>query len=504
MQYHRGMDFTSPVNYPVVAVSSPVPHPSYPHGPLFLDQILSWVPSSLFSFMSDNANNVVPTPAGTPGTAKLAHEDQARKIRTVHSDSLACACETLSGSEYEVVALSEHNTTDTRRDTYGCGPYHEPDSVPALVPLRPSILQPQSHVLHTSNAPPGPQLLNLSPSISGLEGPYFESPTKYFLDSPVNGIDDEVLVGICDGVRSLARSLSTADYYHALTLEGPELNAADTNKLDNDVTCKILMIGSNYCNDPKRAFSITSLESPSNDKEMLKVTFKARGYSVWLMVNNTFDREDALTCVSEFLSTARRGDVRAIVFTGHAERPSGDERTVLIPPNCPKKELAIPADVWERTIRENAKPGVIVLSIFASCFSGDLMHQKINLRDLDSVSGASRVSNVDLEPILVTFSSSTKDQRSYESSVELEEPCPVSDHFLHVLNLTAQSPDVKDWQSFIRVLESHFEKAREVAAKIVDDLNPKRWIEDSPQTPMYSASSVPSMKSLFPDIKLAS
>ncbi|KAG8687602.1 hypothetical protein FRC08_011887 [Ceratobasidium sp. 394] len=469
---------------------------------------------SVFPFIDDVdifiVNNVVPTPAGTLGTAKLAHEDQARKIRAVHSDSLAYACETLSGSEHEVVVSSEHNTTDTRRDTYGCenfgvvGPYHESDSVPALAPLRSSILQPQSRVLHPGNAPPGLQLLNLSPSILGFDGPYFESPTKDFLDSPVNGIDDKVLLGICDGVRSLTRSLSTADYYRALTLEGPELDEADTNELDDDVTHKILIIGSNYCNDPKRAFSITSLESPSKDKEMLKDTFKARGYSVWSMVNNTFDREDALTRVSEFLSTARRGDVRAIVFTGHAERPSSNDRTMLIPPNCPKKELAIPADVWERTIRENAKPGVIVLSIFASCFSGDLMHQKINLRDFDSASGTNGVSNINPEPILVTFSSSTKEQRSYESSVELEEPCPVSDHFLHALNLTAQSPDVKDWQSFIRVLESHFEKAREVAAIIVDELNPKRWIEDSPQTPMYSASSVPSMKSLFPDIKLAS
>ncbi|KAG8739194.1 hypothetical protein FRC10_006058, partial [Ceratobasidium sp. 414] len=361
-----------------------------------------------------------------------------------------------------------------------------------LAPVSPSILQPQPRILHWTNAPRR-HLLSLSPRVLGPDGPYFESPTNEFHDSPVgeNGINDEVLEGICDGVGRLARSLSAADYCCTRLPEGSELDEADLDELGDDVTHKILIIGSNYSKGPQRAFTIMSLESPSSDKDILKGTFKARGYSVWSMVNDEFGRDDALNRVSEFLSTARCGDVRAIVFTGHAERPSDGERTVLIPPNCPKKELAIPADLWERTIRENTKPGVIVLSIFASCFSGDLMHQKINLKDFNSTPGTNGVSNVDSEPILVTFSSATKEQRSYESSIERQGPFRVSDHFLHALNLTAQSTDVKDWRSFINVLESHFEKAREVAAMIVDELRPKRWIEESPQTPMYSASSVP-------------
>ncbi|KAG9099041.1 hypothetical protein FS749_002238 [Ceratobasidium sp. UAMH 11750] len=108
--------------------------------------------------------------------------------------------------------------------------------------------------------------------------------------------------------------------------------------------------------------------------------------------------------------------------------------------------MAIPADLWESTIRKNTQPGVIVLSIFASCFSGDPMKQEIDLKDLNQdTSNTVQDSTSNPSPILVTFTSAAPNQLSYESSpIETERPWRVSDHSLYALDKTARSPDVRD------------------------------------------------------------
>ncbi|KAG9119863.1 hypothetical protein FRC07_004900 [Ceratobasidium sp. 392] len=174
------------------------------------------------------------------------------------------------------------------------------------------------------------------------------------------------------------------------------------------------------------------------------------------MVNDEFNREDALERVASFLSTAACRDVRAIIFTGHADDMAGG-RPALVSPNCPDRERAVPAELWEQTTRENAQSVVIVLSIFASCFSGGFIQQEIDLKDLGTETYT--VPSANPGPILVTFCSAAVDQRSYESSIENMPPYRVADHFLYALGKTARSSDVRDWQSFVAILESHFHQA---------------------------------------------
>ncbi|KAG8739192.1 hypothetical protein FRC10_006056 [Ceratobasidium sp. 414] len=333
------------------------------------------------------------------------------------------------------------------------------------------------------DAPPpiNPRVRFLEPNIPRSDSP---DPYSSELASAPDEIDQRTVEDICHSVLEIEKSLpgSKRDTHP------PKLTITD---VEAEITRKILIIGSDYNRQYRRTFTISSaitLESPSSDKERLRGSFQLRGYSVHSMVNDSFDRDEALARVALFLSTAKCRDVRAIVFTGHAVRANGQGRSALVPPNCPDPEMAIPADLWERTIRENTQPGVIVLSIFASCFSGDFMQQEIDLRNLNQAAAPDPA--LDPGPILVTFTSAAPDQLSYESSIETRHPWRVADHFLYALDQTARSPDVRDWQGFIQMLESHFQHAREVGASFDPDRTSEEWQNESPQTPSYRASNV--------------
>ncbi|QRV72091.1 ICE-like protease (caspase) p20 domain protein [Ceratobasidium sp. AG-Ba] len=276
---------------------------------------------------------------------------------------------------------------------------------------------------------------------------------------------------------------------------------------EREITRKMLIIGSHYTRGVRRTYTISStitLESPTSDKNRLRESFEQRGYSVHSLINDVFDREQALDTIAEFIATGHCGDVRAIVFTGHAD----DDR--VVPPVCPSRQLAISAEEWERTIRDNAQPGVIVLSIFATCFSGHFMKQPIDLRDTSSAIA----SNVPLtmlgegNPVLVTFSSAARDERSYESSIERRAPFRVADHFLYALDQTARSPNVRSWSGFIQTMQEHFERARDIGASYAAEqgyaISPADWKFDNPQTTSFNACTVPTLarqmfRSIFPD-----
>lgn len=202
------------------------------------------------------------------------------------------------------------------------------------------------------------------------------------------------------------------------------------------------------------------------DKESLKHEFRDRGYSVESMVNDNFTRQSVLTRVAKFFEDAKSGDVRAVVFTGHAWRPENGP-VMLIPPNSPTMADAIPESDWQENIQKHAKPGVIVFSILAHCFSGGFMQQKFNLRNPHAVPAATPDS--DPGPIFVTFSSTSGIHQAYESSVERGAPYRVADHFLHALVSTMRSPDVQDWNQFFQIFERNFEQVRDIAAEIAED-----------------------------------
>ncbi|KAG8711428.1 hypothetical protein FRC09_020601 [Ceratobasidium sp. 395] len=266
--------------------------------------------------------------------------------------------------------------------------------------------------------------------------PRYDSPVQEHPALPPMGnrINGTTLDDICHNVLEIERSLQCSDEKTLLSVENDDSEPPMAD-VEAEISRNILIIGSNYNPHDRRTYTISSaitLDSPSSDKGRLKESFGLRGYSAHSLLNDTFDRDEALSCVAEFLSTAKCRDVRAIVFTGHARQTEGENTVALIPPNCLDPDQAIPAELWENTIRDNTQPGAVVLSIFASCFSGGFMEQGINLKDLSS-SGPPNPSpgstSSGPSPILVTFTSSSRDQLSYESSIENEQPCRAAGHF---------------------------------------------------------------------------
>ncbi|QRW10314.1 hypothetical protein RhiLY_09313 [Ceratobasidium sp. AG-Ba] len=268
----------------------------------------------------------------------------------------------------------------------------------------------------------------------------------------------------------------------------------------DDTSRKILIMGSNYTRGVRRTFTVCSnitLLGPTSDKEYLKDSFARRGFSTHSFVNDEFDRDQALDKLAGFLQTARPGDIRAIVFTGHAAHD------MLIPPNCPTPEIGISSADWERTIRDNAQSGVVVLSIFATCYSGSFMQQPIDLRNLNSdIKDHAPDSTAEASgPILITFSSASASQISYESSVAHDDLGRVGDHFLYALDQAARSPHVRTWAGFIDSMEYHLQQARKTCSNIAayeGAESSEAWIANSPQTPVLTFSH-PFFKSLFSD-----
>ncbi|KAB5590924.1 hypothetical protein CTheo_5618 [Ceratobasidium theobromae] len=281
---------------------------------------------------------------------------------------------------------------------------------------------------------------------------------------------------------------------------------------------KLLIIGSSYNSENfRRATADTnatlgSLLGVSHDVKSLSSVFKKRSYTVETLVGESFDAKTVLERVAEFLKDALEGDVRAIIFTGHAARTHRDGTVAIVPPVAAEEEDDgsdegwIRADVWESTVRRNTRAGVIVLSVFASCMSGDLMHQRVNLRDLNNSQVPEAPTTPDA-PIFITFASSAPDQSTYESIVDARDRNNprYGDHFLRAFTLAARDRDVTDWQSFIRVLEEKFEQFRKIGAFCAaHDLDPNyrnsRWLETHPQNPIYSSSQqhLPALQDIIP------
>ncbi|KAG8785835.1 hypothetical protein FRC12_017128 [Ceratobasidium sp. 428] len=262
-------------------------------------------------------------------------------------------------------------------------------------------------------------------------------------------------------------------------------------------TKQILILGSNYTHDDSRTFTVCSkmtLEGAENDAEALKTTLRRQGYLTHDIINNELDRSTVLRKISNFLAFSYPGDIRIIVFTGHAYTQS--TQPMIVPPCCPTKESAISPELWEQTVRDNARAGVIVLSIFANCYAGGFMQQDHLLSQLDNQLPFTQPPNLDTrEPIFLTFASSLLEECSFESPVagwHTHDAIRVADHFLHALNLTASSPLVNNWGAFIAALENNFRRTRERCFTDPDD------IIKNPQTPKLTYSCLPPFSTLFP------
>ncbi|QRW12503.1 ICE-like protease (caspase) p20 domain protein [Ceratobasidium sp. AG-Ba] len=224
------------------------------------------------------------------------------------------------------------------------------------------------------------------------------------------------------------------------------------------------------------------------DKDDLKSTFLERGFSVHTLVNDSFTREDVLRRIALFLLDARGGDVRAVVFTGHAYE-TDDGSVLLIPPQCSSMGDAIPEADWEESIRTHAKPGVIVFSILAHCY-GNFMTQELDLSQTRSPSIQICDDSTETGPIFITFSASSKSMPAYESKLDMESS-RVTDHFLSALLVTIRRPEVNDWPTFFKTFRHYFDMARANASRLcLDKSNEELWRPKHPQEPWFTASKV--------------
>ncbi|CAE6455941.1 unnamed protein product [Rhizoctonia solani] len=288
---------------------------------------------------------------------------------------------------------------------------------------------------------------------------------------------------------------------------------------------KLLIIGSGYDSENFRRATtetnatlatLNTLHGVSHDVKSLTSIFKKRSFMVETLVGNMFDAQTVLNTVKNFLSDATEGDVRAIVFTGHATRTQADGKVAIVPPiGCHKPsnpdEGLISADAWREAVNQSTQPGVIVLSIFASCLSGGLMDQPINIRDLNGPIAtevdppSSKPSSP--APIFITFASSQFDQNTYESIVghskDPDSPYRHGDHFLRAFTLAARDSRALDWEGFIRVLEEKFSQLRVIGAYCAandPDIRDLHWLENHPQVPVYSSSrfNLPALEDVLP------
>ncbi|CAE6542922.1 unnamed protein product [Rhizoctonia solani] len=261
---------------------------------------------------------------------------------------------------------------------------------------------------------------------------------------------------------------------------------------------RMLIIGSSYRDHAqvKRTFSFETLDGTVEDRNQLKSCFKARNYSVETLFEEGFNRKRALARVAQFLEDAERGDVRAIVFTG-CGYTDGDGMVSLVPPECSEKSGAITRSEWDQNIRNHSHPGVIVFSIMAHCFSGDMMKQDLDHQSWDAPSSVD--SGTGDGPIFITFAAS--DKTAYESQVTRDLGFQLAssvDHFIYALIGAIHSIDAETgtWNQFFEAFEWHFQRARSCASWM-DKPETPGWRLSNPQTPRFSASELIRLSAVF-------
>ncbi|KAG9125569.1 hypothetical protein FRC07_007059 [Ceratobasidium sp. 392] len=249
---------------------------------------------------------------------------------------------------------------------------------------------------------------------------------------------------------------------------------------------KALIIGSPYDRSERRTatmFSITTLDAAVDDKEDLKEALRERGYSVHSLVNSRFTRSDVLEKVAHFLADAESGDVRTVVFMGHAVRSDG--QVMLIPPRCLGNREAISEQDWEENVRRYTKHGVVVFSILVHCL-GDFMTQDLDLQEYDT--RQDQADSNETGPVFITFSAASDGTLAFESIIAADSP-RVTDHFVHALLVTLRSTEVRGWESFFRIFSGSFQQTREAVPRAyLDGSIGDNWGDVNPQYPRFSAS----------------
>ncbi|QRV92083.1 hypothetical protein RhiJN_20101 [Ceratobasidium sp. AG-Ba] len=256
-------------------------------------------------------------------------------------------------------------------------------------------------------------------------------------------------------------------------------------------TCerKALIIGSSYDDCNKRLSVrfgdgvIEPLEGLQGDVEDLASGFRVRGYNVQIMTCLEFSREDLLHRMASFLSDALVGDVRVIVFTGHTLKDDQGSPYMILPGTC--SMLSISACEWYENIRKHTGPGVIVLSIFSTCYSGAFVENIVRISNFTSP-GEVETPSCLTAPLIVTLGSSGPQESAYESSLG-EYELQVRDHFLWSLARAARNHKLQTWEQFMKMLQEYFALARSFGSTTAPE-GFDEWLRLNPQSPVISVT----------------
>ncbi|KDN35333.1 hypothetical protein RSAG8_11667, partial [Rhizoctonia solani AG-8 WAC10335] len=266
----------------------------------------------------------------------------------------------------------------------------------------------------------------------------------------------------------------------------------------------LLIIGSSHRDPTPYTDGLPPLSGIQNDRDLLRTAFQSRRYSVETMVEEEGDKNEILTRVGNFLASAERGDIRMIVFTGHAARVGTDQHFAIIPWGCSSDDETITSAEWQRIILKNAGAGVVVVSVFATCMSGAVAEQSERLTNFDRIiERQSLAPNLPNGPIQIILSSSGDNQSSFEYHTPSHHSDSTTwhDYFLWALAETTKRTDVDTWESFVKTLQTTFNYVRAAGFRNSSFQYPQdlEWLLRHPQTPHISASSqIPDFNRFLP------
>ncbi|CAE6447588.1 unnamed protein product [Rhizoctonia solani] len=241
-----------------------------------------------------------------------------------------------------------------------------------------------------------------------------------------------------------------------------------------------------------------------NDRDRLRTAFQNRKYSVETMVEEEGNKNEILRRVGNFLASAEGGDIRMIVFTGHATRIGNDRKFAIIPWGCSSEDDTITSAEWQSVVLWNAAPGVVVVSVFATCMSGAAMEQSERLTNFDRIiEKQSLVTALPNGPIQIILSSSGDAQSSFEYHTPSHRSGSTTwhDYFLWALAETTQMVDVDSWESFVKTLQTTFNYVRTAGFRNSSFQYPHdlEWLLNHPQTPrIFVSSQMPDFDRFLP------
>ncbi|KAF8749230.1 hypothetical protein RHS01_10182 [Rhizoctonia solani] len=249
----------------------------------------------------------------------------------------------------------------------------------------------------------------------------------------------------------------------------------------------------------QRMFSIQTLDGVHEDRDQLAQVFKERSYSIETLVEESFDKESALSRVARFLGDAKSGTFEQSYLLDTVTLTMTEPPHSFLP-NVPRKPTLF-----------HAQSGIKIFGIMPAQGDRTLNHGSLLLRASDetefrSAAVGNSCSNrrnqgwSDLSHICC------KQGSAYESWVTRNlEPTPnhTNDHFIHALASSIRLIDVatSTWSDFFREFDKYFQQARSCASwqdkPALSTASVPKWRESHDQTPSFTASRLVGLQMVF-------